>query len=209
MPKRQARRKNFVSVQRGFTLIRTLLYKNLVNAQQGFTLIELMVVVVTMAILFGLGVANYRSFAGRKTLEQAGVAVRNELKLAKEYALTGKKPSPANPNCEPPNYLDGYVFVNAGVISGIQNYRIEADCSVGANVVVKPNAPFDVYGVTFSMASRASNCTAASVNIASVRFETLGHGVDIASGSCVEITFAQAGTSNTYRLTIDSSGTIK
>jgi prepilin-type N-terminal cleavage/methylation domain-containing protein len=55
------KRINNITVQKGFTLIRTLRRRNLINVQKGFTLIELLVVISIIGILAGMAVASFTS----------------------------------------------------------------------------------------------------------------------------------------------------
>ena len=113
----------------------------------GFTLIELMTVIMTMALLFSLGYANYRDFQRRQVLEGAVREFKTDLRLAQQLALTGVKEA----GC---GVLDGYALEKRGD----SGYAIEDKCSGGGGgteikrVNLSPNifiGPFPAPGNRF------------------------------------------------------------
>lgn len=63
------------------------------STKRGFTLIELLIVILTMFLIFTVGMANYRDFQRRKALEGAVSRVKSHLRLAQEMAMSGAKPA--------------------------------------------------------------------------------------------------------------------
>lgn len=181
--------------------------KILINSPSGFTLIELLIVIATMVLLFGLGMASYRSFSQRKAVEKVGIQVRNDLLLIQQYALSGKKPSPANPNCENQNFLEGYVFRPGG-----NSYTIYADCSTGPNILVK-TVSLDSSGPSIESVKNLPNCNiyASGSNIGWLEFLTVARGLKasdaIEANDCIRIRISLG--SNRYEIFIDSAGAIK
>lgn len=82
---------------------------NIKSTKKGFTIIELLIVVVTIALLFSFSVANYRDFANRRVLDNAVDQVVSDLRLAKESARAGRKP----PGCGT-THLEHYGFNKDG-----------------------------------------------------------------------------------------------
>lgn len=61
----------------------------------GYTLIELLVVTSIMGILFTVGIASYNRFNRTQVLQQAALALKSNLRLAQNKALSGEKPDTA------------------------------------------------------------------------------------------------------------------
>lgn len=98
--------------------------------KNGFTLIELMIVIMTMSLLFGLGFANYRDFQRRQSLESGVRSIISDLRYAQGLALAGRKPNnPAGNSCLS-SVLHGYQLRRTGSTS----YEIEAVCSSDVSV---------------------------------------------------------------------------
>lgn len=130
--------------------------------QFGFSFIELLIVIAIMAILFSVTSANYRDFQSRRSLDNAQTLVMSDLRLAQQYARSGKKP----PGC---SVLHGYKLI----FDGSGSYMITAECDVDINV-----------------ADRQINNISISGN--SVRFNVLGRGTSLADGSSVTITISDS-----------------
>lgn len=90
---------------------------------RGFTLIELLVGISIISIVFSIGVANYRDFSRRESLNGISKQLKGDLRTAQQLALSGKKPDTGT--C---NVLNGYTFA----LNGANGYRISANCSNGA-----------------------------------------------------------------------------
>lgn len=165
-----------------------------------------------MALLFGLGMASYRSFSQRKAVEKVSVQIRNDLLLIQQYALSGKKPNPPDANCESPNFLEGYIFRGGGT-----GYRIYADCSTGGYISVK-YVNLDTNGPLIESVSRVQNCSGSVSNLLGNYFEfrTLAGGIYIRVGSetapmpasdCIRVRISQG--TNVYDIIVDSTGAIR
>lgn len=59
---------------------------------QGFSIIELVIVLSIMGIMFSVGSANFRDFQRRRTVESVAENIRSEMRLAQQYAISGRKP---------------------------------------------------------------------------------------------------------------------
>lgn len=94
------------------------------NNNHGFTMIELLIVVVTMSLMFGLGFANYRDFQGRQILRGAAEKIKGDLRLAQELALAGKKSA----SC---NTLNSYTLEYLTITT----YQLVENCNNGNNTI--------------------------------------------------------------------------
>ena len=162
-----------------------------------------------MALLFGLGMASYRSFSQRKAVEQVSVQIRNDLLLIQQYALSGKKPSPPNANCESPNFLEGYIFRSGGA-----GYRTYADCSAGSNIPIK-TVNLDSGGPGIESVQRLQNCSTSTPGInlpgSWFEFQTVAKGINISGGmpasDWIRVRASQGTT--VYDILVDSTGAIR
>lgn len=143
--------------------LKTLLSKNNVRTEQGFTFIELLIVIVTMVLLFGVGFANFREFQRRQVAISFARQMKADFNLAREYALAGRKPTIGCTD------LDGYEFY---VEYYSRYYRISPRCGGATNpsTVKTVNFPteIDVRPSYFPWLS-------------SINFRVLGRGVETLS----------------------------
>ena len=149
----------------------------------GYTLIELLIVMMTMVLLFGLGFANYRGFQRRQTLEGVVRKVKADLRFTQSSALSGKKPSSGNCSGSSENILY-YSFV----YSDADTYSVNAVCPSGSNTVKQ----VDIIGATMSA-------------FGEIRFNVLGRGTNITGQTVITIT-SGAGSKD---ITVRSGGTIE
>jgi Tfp pilus assembly protein FimT len=142
-----------------------LQFRSLNYPTSGFTIIELMIVIMTMTLLFGLGYASYQEFARRQQVSGALSQLKSELRLTQQLSISGTKPSSG---C---NILDGYeLFVECSQ----KRYTIYPKCDGSTEptpfkTINYPN------GVTFS-SSTGSN---------SLLFRVLGRGVGMSSSPAI------------------------
>lgn len=87
----------------------------------GYTIIELLIVISIMVLLFSFTFTSYRSYQKRQLLESAVRQVTSDLRLAQEYAISGKKPSPSP--CDNA-VLQSYSFQR----ESSTQYRLQAVC---------------------------------------------------------------------------------
>lgn len=99
------------------------------GTNQGFTFVELLVVMVTMALLFSLGYANYRDFSRRQEIESWARRIEGDLRLAQQYASSGKKTA----GC---SVLDGYQF--SSLQHPFNRYAINPVCTgvIGSSIKI-------------------------------------------------------------------------
>lgn len=124
---------------------------------KGYSYIELMVTIMIMAILFSVGVTNYRGFQRRQALDAAVRQVRSDLSLAREYALAGRVQCPSGGD-----YL-GHRFI----VSGSQ-YIIQSVCDNGSEY--------------YTEAKTESVPTGYTLTGSDVRFNAIGEGTDAPAG---------------------------
>lgn len=112
---------------------------------QGFTIVELVMVVAIMAALFTMGTVNYRDYQRRQYLEATVGQVVSDIKLARQLALSGRKPV----GCD---NLDGYAIQ----VFDTNTYSIGAVCDTnrcennsGTDYCVKENVSMP-QGITIS-----------------------------------------------------------
>ena len=149
----------------------------------GYTLIELLIVMMTMVLLFGLGFANYRGFQRRQMLEGVVRTVKTDLRLAQASALSGKKPSSGTCSAAASNILY-YSFV----YSDADTYSVNAVCPSGSNTIKQ----VDIAGAAMSAFSE-------------IRFNVLGRGTNITGQTVITITSG----SGSKDITVRSGGTIE
>ncbi|HJX46155.1 MAG TPA: type II secretion system protein [Patescibacteria group bacterium] len=150
---------------------------------KGFSLVEVILVVAIIASLFAVGYANFRGYQRRQSIMAAARQVEGDIRLAEEYASSGKKPT----GC---TLLNGYIFqVNS---SPVDTYDIIADCPT--DVVVKNDIAISS-GMTLTPSS-------------SMMFKVLGLGTDIPSDNPKTIIVTQTETQEKVDIVITYSGVI-
>jgi prepilin-type N-terminal cleavage/methylation domain-containing protein len=134
---------------------------------KGFSLIELIVVIMIMALIFGLVTANYRNFGRRQVLVGAVRQIKGDLRFTQQQALSGRKPeTPAGNVCftQP---LRGYVFSYVNATS----YQIVANCGPDASLA---------YRVIVSVIDLSARYPNVQINpFTEIMFRNLGKGVDV------------------------------
>ena len=103
-----------------------------------FTLIELLVTSAIIMILAGAGLAAYNNFNDKQTLDAAAAELKNNLRLARSWAMVVKK------SCDDP--ADGY-----RISFTVNNYSIEEKC--GGSLMGSPQTFSYPSGVTGSIPS--------------------------------------------------------
>lgn len=124
--------------------------------RQGFSLIELLVAISIAGTLIALGIANYRGYSQRQSLESVVRSVKSDFRLAQEYASIGKKPTV----CDSNSTLSGYRFERVDN----QSYKISAVCPpISPNPVIKTaNLPS---GYTYSLSPTSITFKALSMGL--------------------------------------------
>lgn len=153
--------------------------------KRGFTLVEILIVIATLTLLFGIGYANFRDFQRRQQVEMAKRTVIADLRLAQESALSGKKPSLSVSECEILNY---YTFERVDT----NTYQIRVNCSGSFTLVKK----VDLQGIIIE-------------SFLTIWFYPLGKGTNIDPGSYRIITLKHVNFPNISRtITVTSGGSI-
>lgn len=125
----------------------------------GFTIVEMVMVVVIMSIMFTVGAASYSEYQQRQYVESAVSMVEDDLKLARQLSLSGRKPA----GCD---QFDGYAIQMVEYDSDLDGtndpdeniYSIGAVCgnnrcqnNSGTDYCIKENIPLprgvEMYGV--------------------------------------------------------------
>ena len=157
------------------------------RTKNGYTLIEVLISLVIISILFGISFLNFRDFSRKQNLVSLSREIKGDLALARENAVSGKKPS--NVSCNQPNTLSGYNF---RVVTET-NYVIEAVCSEGTVEVKDVKIPSG-----FSISPLLTN---------PIFFKVLSEGTNL-SGEAT-ITLNQENTEYTFNIYVAQSGEIK
>lgn len=150
------------------------------SIKSGYTLIELLITMTIVTIVFTIGLVSFRDFSRRQALTGILKSVKADLRLAQQYALTGKKPL----DCDSSYTLSGYTFD----ITGDYSYDLVANCTNGAltnNVIVK-SVDLSVNEVKISTSPAIPD---------SVLFKVLGQGTDLTGPLTINFVHDFAGTS--------------
>jgi prepilin-type N-terminal cleavage/methylation domain-containing protein len=155
---------------------------------KGFTLIELLVAITIMSTLFALGYASYRNYAQRQTLYSQAREIESYVKLAQNYAFSGKD---LTASCGTTT-LDGYEFLLDTLDATYSVYPICANTPGG---VIKSGEYDDsIYTVTISQNP--------------IRFKTIGHGTNLTDDATISVRFASGSPDATAVIYIQKSGEI-
>jgi len=92
--------------------------------QPAFTLIELLVTTSIILLLAGFGLASWQTFNQQQTLDTAAQDLKNNLRLARSWAMTVKKVA-----CAGTKIAAGYE-VNFNIANG---YQFREKCADGSN----------------------------------------------------------------------------
>jgi type II secretory pathway pseudopilin PulG len=155
----------------------------------GYTIIEIIVSIFILIIIFSAVQAGYRVFILQKSLGSVKSQIISDIKLAQQYAMSGKKPT----GC---SGLNGYRFTTiSNTDPDLNYYQIWSDCDT--DVKVK-----EVY-----LKNIAKQVSFTSVN-PNVLFKVLGAGTDIGEGLTRTITLSQSG-GGTMTIIITPGGEVK
>ncbi|MBN1168789.1 type II secretion system protein [Candidatus Woesebacteria bacterium] len=146
---------------------------------KAFTLIEILVAISIMAILFTIGIANFRGVQRSKSLDAVKNQIIGDLRQAQEYAQASFKPCTGE--------LQSVEFS----VTSENSYEVTVNCDDGA-----PNSS-SVKAITL-------NTYTLSPNTGSVEFYPVAGGV---SGS-LTITISSSTTTETSTITINDAGEI-
>lgn len=149
------------------------------SSRSGYTLIELLVVITISTILITLGVSAYRKSADRQAVRADNEKIVATLTQAQKAATTGKT------DCS-----GLYQGEKISVTAGSSTINIQSICEGGNGT----NRTTDLANSTFASTE-------------SLTFRPLNQGVDTGSTSTKNIDYTSS--SVTYRIQIDSSGTVK
>lgn len=154
----------------------------------GLSMVELLIVLVIITVLFTLGVGSYRNYAQKQQVVAAGRAVESALRLTKQLAFSGTKPT----GCT--GVLDGYYFIVEP--DGI-HYSIEASCTnldepieVGRSNVEVP------YGLSIDISDADGM----------ILFKSIGQGTDVKDPTTITLDQSETGYTATFNIT-DAVGT--
>jgi len=172
----------------------------------GYSLIELMVVISIMAILFSVGMANYRDYSRKREVSNAALLVRGDLRLTQEFALAGRKPAePAGNVCLAANsLLEYYIFerIPTSNASGL-GYKISAKCSSSNSPVEIKSVDLSLKNITISTFTNTVNS-----NRNRIHFYPRGKGVGNLTADSTTITLTKVGASP-VEITVTVGGEVK
>lgn len=156
---------------------------------KGYSFVELMVVMLVMAILFSVGMANYREFQRRQAVESAVRQVRADISLAREYALAARK------NCtgvlHPNDELNGY---DVTIDAATDTYTIREVC------LHDPNDPISLEYFGVKTGVKFPQIIQITTTVSPIRFYVLGRGTDLVGDATITISDS-LGNSNTIIVT--------
>lgn len=155
------------------------------SRSSGYTIIEIIISLFILMMIFSVVQANYRGYVQRSSIDMARNQMISDMKLAREYALAGKKPDTCT------NLL-GYVFRT--YTSG-SRYTITADCDT--DVLVK----------TVFISDIAKGISITTDN--NVIFRISGLGTNITAGGSRTFTLRQQTSLITRTVTVTSGGEIR
>jgi prepilin-type N-terminal cleavage/methylation domain-containing protein len=117
--------------------------------KSGYTMVELVMVIGIMAIMFSVGAASYRDYQRRQYLESAVLMVVDDIKLARQLALSGRLPAGcANFNGYAIRVSPATNTYSIGAVCGNQN----CENNSGTDYCVKENVPIP-QGISISSIS--------------------------------------------------------
>lgn len=148
---------------------------------RGFTLVELLVGISIVAVVFSVGIANYRDFSRRQELQGVTRKMVGDIRLAQQLSLNGEKPTACD-------RLSGY---NINVTTN--SYSIVAICDNGTT--------------NYKTVDLSSQGLTLSATTASTLFKTLGLGTNLTSQNIITITSTNTG--NIATVTIGAGGDIR
>lgn len=166
----------------------------------GYTILELLIVIVSMTLLFGIGFANFRQYQKRQKLEAVARQVLADLRWTQEQALAGVKPNstPDNPCETPGSILLNYSFVR----SNPSTYHIEATCTAGS-YIAKGDVDLQASGIQMSV------FLPPTIPPNRLQFLPLGKGVENLNSGYSEMTLTQVASGATRVIRVTTGGEIR
>ncbi len=158
------------------------------NIYLGFSLIELVVVIVTMFLLFSVGMANVRDFQRRKVLEGAVLKLKGDLRMAQQIALSGG----VGDTCSAVNER----FTSVRVVqTDSSKYSIQVGCTDGPSEIFYDFGSYDI----------SNDYPGIAISSFTVIFDNLGRGVRTESD--ISITLSNGSLNKT--IVVTKGGEIK
>ena len=156
----------------------------------GYTIIEIIVSISILIIIFTLAQAGYRQFILNRSLDSVREGVISELKLAQEYAISGRVPL----NCD---NIAGIVFTS--------HYDVDPDLNT---IVILADCDIDQPIKTVRLSTYARNVRFGAP-FSAIVFRPLGTGTNITPGSTRTISLYQITTGTTKNILVSSGGEIR
>ena len=151
----------------------------------GYTLVEILIVTVIIGLFTSAGIIGYRSYSRRQALTSATRSLVADIRLAQEYALSGKRPASGCTNLD----LIGYQFKINTLATA--TYVISAACTGPVYTVIK-TVPFPS-DITYTPAGNFV-------------LKVLGEG--LTTGADYSITVTQKSSTNFQTVTVTHDGKI-
>lgn len=157
------------------------------SRKAGYTLVELLIIVTITGILVTLGVSAYSGAAKRQAVKAASETILSTMQSTQKKATIGEK-----------------TCTSAALVG----YR--AEISDGASTITVTEVCRDDFNTEFDNATNTITLDkVVFVNTGSFLFRPLGQGVIINAGaSSGSIDYAYQDTAESYRITIQKSGTV-
>jgi len=159
--------------------------KDISKAGKGFTLIEILVAVTIIGLIFSIGYVSFREYSRRQTVVSVTRAIKSDIRLAQQNAISGKKPAGCVTD------LDAY---SASFSEANNSYTVGAVCG---GITIEEKTVELPSGVTM---------TAPSIN--PLIFYSVGRGTNIAVGGII-ITISQPASSYSQTVEMGPGGEIK
>jgi type II secretory pathway pseudopilin PulG len=106
-------------------------FKNISVCRYGFTLIELLISIVISILLIGGGIVSINRFSSTQKLDSAKDELISDLRLARNYAITGQRPF---------GYTDNLAYVGVNITTK-GRMKIFANSDVGSTYFSKLISP--------------------------------------------------------------------
>jgi prepilin-type N-terminal cleavage/methylation domain-containing protein len=153
------------------------------NQKKGYTIVEILISMAIIGTIFTLGYVGFRDFSRRQILSAAQSMIIDDLHLAREQAIAGKKPADCTGS------LNGYSFQ---VLT--DGYEVVADCSI-SDAAIKQVSLSE--GLTLDLPTPNP-----------IIFKPIGVGTNVDKTAEAIITINQVITQNKSYVSVSSTGEV-